>query len=270
MIVKNMQLDALHMVFFTTLFSLPAIFLITLLKSDSIRENLKGVRSNYLLLTLLAVSLLLNNFFYFAAFNRTSIAISVFTHYTAPLFVALLAPFILAERFDRRLILPLTIALLGLASILAPDWHANHNAGDIIGALCGTASGLAYAFTLIFAKRLTLKLRPLALVFGQSLFISLFLLPFIFSIPYPDLSFSGWLWLFLLGLTHCTLAPLLYLSGLKYIKAQHAAVIGYVEPLAAVFLGLILAHETPSSTIWFGGFAILLSGAIITRLRKRT
>jgi len=269
-IIKFMQLDALHMVFFTTLFSLPPILIIAFFQSGTVRENLAGISLNYKILFCLALSLLLNNFFYFAAFNRTSIAISVFTHYTAPLFVALLAPLMLAEKFDRRLIFPLGIASLGLAFILAPGWHVAPNINDLFGALCGTVSGLAYAFTLIFAKRLTSELKMLALVFGQSLFIILCLLPFIFINPDPGLPFSSWLWLMLMGLTHCTLAPLLYISGLTHLRAQHTAIIGYIEPLAAVCLGLLLAHEIPSSSIWFGGGAIIISGTIITRLKKRT
>ena len=269
-IIKFMQLDALYMVFFTTLFSLPPLFIIAWIKSGPIKENLSGIGLNHKILLALALSLLLNNFFYFAAFERTSIAVSVFTHYTAPLFVALLAPLMLAEKFDRRLFFPLLIATLGLTAILAPNWHSGFNIKDIFGALCGTASGLAYAFTLIFAKRLTSSLKALALVFGQSLFITLCLLPIIFFKSYPSFSVSTWLGLAVVGLTHCTLAPLLYISGLKHIKAQHVAIIGYIEPLAAVLLGLLLAHENPSSTIWFGGGAIIISGTIITRLKKRT
>jgi len=265
-----LHLDAVLIVFLTTLFALPAIFIITLFKSDTTCKNLSGISNKYKLLSLLALSLLLNNFFYFAAFNRTSIAISVFTHYTAPLFVALLTPFMLAERFDCRLVLPLFIATLGLIAILSPEWHTTVGHADLIGAFCGIASGLAYAFTVIFAKRLSMDLNPLPLVFGQSLFISLFLLPFVIFTSISGLPLSTWLYLAVVGVTHCTLAPLLYISGLKHIKAQHAAIIGYLEPLAAVVLGLFLTHESPSKFIWFGGAAILFSGVIITRLRTRT
>lgn len=175
----------------------------------------------------------------------------------------------LTERFDRRLVFPILIATFGLATILAPEWRAAVGHVDLIGAFCGIASGLAYAFTIIFAKRLTQDLKPLALVFGQSLFISLLLLPFIIFTSVADISFLTWVYLALIGITHCTLAPLFYISGLKHIKAQHAAIIGYLEPLAAVVLGLFIAHESPSKFIWFGGAAILLSGVIITRLRTR-
>ncbi len=225
---------------------------------------------HYPLLALLALSLLLNNYFYFAAFNQTSIAIAVFTHYTAPLFVAFLAPLLLSEKFEIRLLIPLIIALVGLATILAPDWHSNLSVDDATGAFYGVASGLAYAFTLIFAKRLTTKISPLSLVFWQGVFILIIILPFFTLNPLFIISVSSWLLLIGLGISHCSLAPLLYLSGLKHIKAQHAAIIGYLEPLSAVFLGLLLVHEAPSGATLLGGALILFSGALITGLRKRT
>ena len=268
--VKSLNLNPLHIVFFTTLFSLPTILVIAHSRSGLLREHLSGVRLNYQLLALLALSLLLNNYFYFAAFNQTSIAVAVFSHYTAPLFVVLLAPFLLSEKFDKRLLVPLFISLLGLATILAPGWRFNLLASDIKGAFYGVASGLAYAFTLIYAKRLTARLSPLALVFWQSVFILIFLLPFYMLNPLFDLPTASWLQLLAVGILHCTLAPLVYLSGLRHVKAQHAAIIGYVEPLSAVFLGLLLINETPSLSTCFGGAAILFSGLLISKLRERT
>ena len=270
LVVKKLHLNPLHIVFFTTLFSLPPILILTYSRPGSLRQNLSGVRLHYPLLALLALSLLLNNYFYFAAFNRTSIAIAVFSHYTAPLFVALLAPFLISEKFEKRLLVPLFISLFGLAIILAPGLSVNLSAADVEGSFYGVASGLAYAFTLIFAKRLTALLLPLSLVFWQGLFILLFLLPFYTLNPLFTLPTSSWLLLIGVGITHCALAPLIYLSGLSHIKAQHAAIIGYVEPLAAVFLGLLLVHEAPSWSTCLGGAAILFSGFLITNLRKRT
>ena len=218
---------------------------------------------------MLAFFLLLNNFFYFAAFNRTSIAVAVFTHYTAPLFVALLAPIFLKERFDTRIIPPLLLALAGLAAILFPDGRLILADTDFYGALCGTASGLFYACTLITAKHLTGRLDSSGLILGQNLFILLFLMPFfIFSSP-ESIPGSSWLLLLLLGVVLCALAPFFYLSGLKRLKAQHTAVIGYFEPLAAVLLGLLVTGRTPALTVWLGGGAILISGIAITLFKEK-
>lgn len=221
------------------------------------------------LLSLLAFFLLANNFFYFAAFNRTSIAISVFTHYTAPLFVAVLAPLLLNEAFELKIIPPLLLALAGLLAILFPGFDLRLIPADLSGALCGLASGLFYALTLITAKHLTGKTSLATIIFGQNILIVLFLLPFFFynhEIAFP---LSSWLLLAVLGVALCGLAPFSYLSGLRRIKAQHVAIIGYLEPLAGVALGLLVARRLPTLSTWLGGTAILVSGALVTILRKR-
>ncbi len=184
--------------------------------------------------------------------------------------MAFLAPFLLSEKFEIRLLAPLIVALFGLAAILAPGWHFSPSVVDLTGSLYGIASGLAYAFTLVFAKRLTTLIAPLSLVFWQGFFILIILSPFFALNPLFTMPASSWLLLIGLGVSHCSLAPLLYISGLKHIKAQHAAIIGYLEPLSAVFLGLLLVHEAPSWSTWLGGTLILFSGVLVTGLRKRT
>ena len=43
----------------------------------------------------------LNAYFFFEAYQRTSVAIAVLTHYLAPLFIAIGAPLLLRERTER-------------------------------------------------------------------------------------------------------------------------------------------------------------------------
>ncbi|NPA25046.1 MAG: DMT family transporter [Deltaproteobacteria bacterium] len=268
--VQKLHIRALHTLFLTTLFSLPAVLICLFPRRDEIKDFIASIRGQASILALLAVCLLVNNYFYFAAFNRTSIAIAVFTHYTAPLFVAVLAPVLLHEHFDRRIIPPLLLALCGLTAILFPGFKFNLAAADLSGALCGVASGLAYALTLITAKHLTDKLAPLPMILGQNLFITLFLLPLLCFDPLVPMPGSAWLILLLLGIVLCALAPYLYLSGLRHIKAQHVATIGYLEPLAAVALGLIVSRKVPDLSIWLGGLAILGAGIMVTTLHQNT
>ncbi|MBN2706668.1 MAG: EamA family transporter [Deltaproteobacteria bacterium] len=260
--VKFLEINEYYVIFYTSLFTLPFLTLYNGLRRP--RDCFQSLKRGFLVLALLALSLLLNNYFYFAAFNRTTIAISVFTHYTAPLFVVLLAPLLLAESFEKRLIFPLGIASFGLAAVLFPDFcAATAQPLQLGGALFGLASGVAYAFTLIFAKKLAARLPTLDLILWQSFFMVMFLLPFFSQVRAPMPSRPAvWLLLLLLSLSHCILAPFLYLDGLRGIKAQHAAIIGYLEPLAAVSLGLVINHERPSGWIWVGGSAIILSGAL--------
>jgi drug/metabolite transporter (DMT)-like permease len=65
------------------------------------------------------------------------------------------------------------------------------------------------------------------------------------------------------GLLHSTLAPLMYFSALRKVMAQHAAILGYIEPLAAIPLAALFLAEVPSLPVMGGGVMILLSGYLV-------
>jgi drug/metabolite transporter (DMT)-like permease len=69
------------------------------------------------------------------------------------------------------------------------------------------------------------------------------------------------------GLFHSTTAPLLYYNALRKVIAQHAAILGYMEPLAAIPLAFLLLAETPTMLALFGGFLILFSGYLVIHSR---
>ena len=96
---------------------------------------------------------LLNNFFFFQAFLNTSISNAVLTHYTAPIFVALLAPYLLKERLEKITIIALIIAIIGLGIISYQNLSLQSK--DFIGIVFGTASGLMFALVIISIKYLS-------------------------------------------------------------------------------------------------------------------
>jgi drug/metabolite transporter (DMT)-like permease len=71
------------------------------------------------------------------------------------------------------------------------------------------------------------------------------------------------------GLLHSTIAPLLYFSALRQVLAQHAAILGYTEPLAAIPLAFVFLSETPSFAALIGGVLILFSGYLVVHARLR-
>jgi drug/metabolite transporter (DMT)-like permease len=71
------------------------------------------------------------------------------------------------------------------------------------------------------------------------------------------------------GLLHSTVAPLLYYSALRKVIAQHAAILGYMEPLAAIPLAALFLSEIPPFSALAGGALVLLSGYLIVRTVAR-
>jgi len=228
--------------------------------------HLGGIGKYWWIFGLLIVSSITNNISYFYALGRTTVSNAVFTHYTAPLFVALLAPFILSERLQKVTLLSLPLGVLGMILIVLTGGGLNLGGLHLAGIIAGTLSGVAYAFIIIFSRMLSKLLlhhkAVVLLLWGTTLILA----PVVFLADYR-LDCTQVRLLFLTGVFHSTIAPLLYYDALRKVLAQHAAILGYMEPLAAVPMAYLLLSETPSLIALCGGVCILLSGYLIIYVR---
>ncbi|MBI5640634.1 MAG: EamA family transporter [Nitrospirae bacterium] len=200
---------------------------------------------------------LVNAFTYYYAFQHTSIANAVLTHYTAPVIVAFLAPVFLKEKITIRIVLAIAVASLGLWIML--DGFSLRE-GQAEGIIAGLISGFAYAVVIILARVYTQGLNPLVLTFFQNTVIAILLLPFVRELPLHAL------WSFvLMGILHSTIAPVLYYQGLKFVSANRAAVLGYLEPVSAIIFSMIFLDEHPGVYALAGGTLIVVSGYMTLR-----
>jgi drug/metabolite transporter (DMT)-like permease len=220
-------------------------------------KNLSG-------LFVLAIVSLINTFSFFYSYKNTTIANAVLTHYTAPIMVALLSPFFLKERLTLRIFIAVVLATTGLWIMLDMSLQQFYRlliAGDrnTAGIFAGLFSGFAYAVLVIVIRILAPRLNPVVMAFSQNLLIAVFISPFIsFS---KDLISALWAFFFM-GIIHSTIAPILYFRGMRDVKANKAAILGYLEPVCAILLGIIFLGEFISLKTIIGGFLIILSGYI--------
>jgi len=199
----------------------------------------------------------LNTFTYFYAFKNSTIANAVLTHYTAPVIVAFLAPLFLKEVITRRIVIAIIIASIGLW-IMLNGFSFKEN--QMAGIMAGLVSGLAYAIIIIFLRIQSQNFNPLVLAFFTNVTITILLLPFIREFPLKAL----WSYLFM-GIVHSTIAPILYFKGLQHVTANRAAVLGYIEPVGAIIIGIIFLSEHPPSISLVGGALIIFSGYLTLR-----
>lgn len=205
---------------------------------------------------------LINSYSFFYSYKNTTFANAVLTHYTAPIFVALLAPIFLKERLTLRLAIAVIISTSGLwimLNISAMDLINLILAGDknTRGIIAGLISGIAYAFIVITFRIFSQNYHPLVLTFSQNIVIALLLLPF-FSL---NESVSHGLWaVAIMGVVHSTIAPILYFKGMKAVTANRAAILGYLEPVCAILLGFIFFNEVIGLRTFIGGSMIFFSG----------
>lgn len=214
----------------------------------------------WLLLAWLGVSDALNVAFFFAAYQRTSVAVAVLTHYLTPIFVAIAAPLVLHERMRPRTRAAVAASFVGLVLLLEP-WRAGLGTGDVVGALLGAGSAVFYANNVLVNKRLVPWFSGSQLMFLHGL-VSV---PLLFAVVSP----ADWsrvtpraLFTVLAGaLGPGTLAGLMFVWGLRRIPASHASVLTLLEPFVAVLLASAFLGETLGAVPVFGGL-LILAGAV--------
>jgi drug/metabolite transporter (DMT)-like permease len=266
--VRKIELPIAGIIFYpAAIAGLLQLLLILIIRrggKEAIRAN-NNPNSIFLLL-LIPVCFLANTFLFYFAFMHTTIANAVFTHYTAPVFVALMAPIFLKEKILKTTWLAIILSSIGLWLILvgtptSGEWISSGDS-ERNGIIAGLFSGLAYAVIILIVKGIVSKYSSLFIIFIQNALVALLLLPVVVKIP---LDLESLPYVITIGIIHSTIAPLLYVQGFKSVKANEAAILGYFEPVGATILALIFLHEVPNIKALLGGALILYSGYMTIR-----
>jgi drug/metabolite transporter (DMT)-like permease len=265
LIIRWLDLPAIVVLFYT---SLIASFLVPVVLKIRGELDFSGVREAWWIFGLLAVSSITNNISYFYSLAHTTVSNAVFTHYTAPLLVAVLAPLMIAERILKVTLISLPIAALGMVMIVLSEGGLRTTSGDMSGIAAGMISGIAYAFIIIFSRKLSRMLLHHKAVVILLWTTTLVTAPWALTMDY-HLHYRTAGLLMITGVMHSTLAPLLYYNALKKVIAQHAAILGYMEPLSAIPLAYLFLSETPTFVALFGGVLILFSGYLVIHSRMQ-
>ena len=207
---------------------------------------------------------------FLTALDLTNVATAELLGYMGPVFVAALAPFVTGERFDRRIVLPMVLALGGIVVILAPQGLAVAGGKQLLGAVLAFASALTYAVLLLRSKRILLGVSGLALMLVEYTTASLLLLPFVVWLystgqgPTTGVSYGA---LAILGVVQTAFAGILFLTGLRRVRTDHAAILTYTEPASAVlFASVFLPGEPLTAATVIGGAMVVAGGALVARL----
>jgi len=202
----------------------------------------------------------------FEAMKLLPIAEAVLLNYTAPIFVALLAAVFLRESVTGRTIASLILSFLGIVLIVFSN--RGFQGVNVAGYLIGLSAGLSYAIFIIVSKSALTRVVNYTLVLYSNFFASLILAPSLFTIHLP-LSWNVWLMLAILGVINTALAVPLFYKGLKKIRAQEAAILGYLEPVSAAFLGFLFLGQTLTPPAMLGGILVIVAGYIVATSNTR-
>ncbi len=242
---------------------------VTLLLISLVGGRLQQLRPGPHLPTLVALGLVqaVHWLLFFETVKRGSVALAVLTFYTAPLFLAVLAPLLLPEKLSNIALGALVPGGIGIVLVAA----AGDDGGGTFGWLalaCGMGSALTFAILLVLSKRLLhARAAPLTVAFWDCLVGAVVLAP-VLAVADGAMPADGREWgaVALLGVVFTGIATLVYAFLLRHTTAQAAGVITFLEPVAAIVLAWSLLDEPLSGQALIGGALVVLAGIAVVAL----
>jgi DME family drug/metabolite transporter len=201
----------------------------------------------------------------------TTAANAIFLQSTAPLYIVILAPLLLGERFRPRDLLFMGAFGAGLALCVLGQPPATATAPDpATGNLLGVACSVMWAFTLLglrWAEQHDPHIGISAIVVGNAM---AFLIGVPFLLPLPAAGAVEWATLVYLGVIQIGLAYIFLTRAVAKLPALDVSLLLLLEPVLNPVWTWLVHGEDPGAWTLAGGAVIVVSTAVRTVTTKDT
>jgi drug/metabolite transporter (DMT)-like permease len=187
----------------------------------------------------------------------TTAANAIFLQYSGVVWVLLLAPLVVGEPYRPGDAVAVTVALGGMALFFVGQLDAGGRAGNAVALV----SGLFFGAEVLLLRRAPGTPAETAVIYGNVL-NAVALAPFVIADPGIDAR-SGTI-LVLLGTCQLAGGVVLFVRGLRHVRATHASLVGMLEPIANPLWVFLVLGESPSR------FALLGGGIVLAAIAART
>jgi drug/metabolite transporter (DMT)-like permease len=210
--------------------------------------------------------------FYFASIRTSNVVVGVSLEYMAPVWVALLAPWVLRTRRQRVATVAVAVAVGGMALLVLPAATAGDGSVTVPGVVFGLLAGLMFAtamilvssmsetgvrgstFALFYCAGTVVLFTPLAVWQAAAVH---------YSLSWTD----AWI-VIVSGLVYTALCFSLFTDGLRYVRVEHAGILGYLEPVTSPLWAFLLIGEAPPYATYAGGALIVAAGILVIAFGK--
>jgi len=251
------NLDAYQVTFFRSLLAGITVLIITW--RDGLRINAFGAMCSVIYATLL--------FLFVWATKHTTAANAIFLQYTAPIYILILAPFVIGEKFHIRDLVTVVFCLAGMSLFFVGDLSIGDYQGNIAALGSGIFLGL-YIMLLRHPRALGMS-GTITVIYGNFLPAlptppgGLAALP---TAPWKAYSAVGFLGVFQIGLSY-----ILFIKGVRGgTRPLDASIIGFIEPLLNPVWVFLFVGERPGAYAILGGIIIIATVCVHTLVQYKT
>ena len=249
--IKSTTIDAYQVTFFRSLFAAVTVLILT--RKQGLRINAFGIFTSIIYAALL--------FLFVWATKKTTAANAIFLQYTAPIYILVLAPFVIGEKFHWRDLVTVAVVLAGMSLFFVGQLRLEDYQGNTAALFSGIFLGL-YIMLLRHPKAEGLN-PAIAVIYGNFL-LALVNAPAGIS-AIPVMTFMDWFAVSFLGVVQIGIAYILFIKGVRGgTRPLDASLIGFIEPLLNPVWVFIFVGERPSRWALLGGGIIIAAIAIHT------
>jgi len=254
-------LNVNSVIFYRFIFASILLAIFMLIKKDSFYLKFKEIILLALLGLLFGISAisLFNSFLYMDA----GLASTVLFIY--PIFVAIIMALFFKEKNSIITILSIIFAFLGVVLLYESDGANVSNFGIFLVIV----SSLCYAIYIVIINQY-LKLSALKVTFYSMLFCTITILIHSFFDSslniMPLINFNMWFYTLFLALVPTIISLLFLIKAIQIVGSTSASILGALEPLTAVLIGVYVFNE--KITFWLViGIVFILFGVLLIVLK---
>ena len=232
------------------------------------KENLKVTKKEFGTLTALGLLFTASSMTLYFSFHYIAAGVASTLLFTYPIMTAVIMGLIFKEKAGFKTIIAIILSLVG---VLLLYWSDAGGALNTLGVILVLVSALTYAIYIIVVNRCPLEMSSFKINFYVILYCAIGMAVFAWltgnplRLPHNAVSwfYAGWL-----AVVPATLSLVLMVYASKYVGATPTAILGALEPLTAVLIGIFVFNESFGLRLAIG-IVLILSAVIITAYQPK-
>lgn len=205
---------------------------------------------------------------YYASFKYMDAGLASTLLFLYPLEVSVLMAVFFKEKIKTWTIVSIAVSMAGVALL--------YRGGDgvplsTVGLMLAFASSISYAIYMVMANRIKLQMGSVKMTFYAICFCLVFLLLYSVTLgsglPPLFTQASSWGWGFMLGLVPTVLSLIFMVKAVKIIGSTPTAILGALEPVTAVTIGVLVFGEVLTGRL-IAGILLILGSTVLIAIKK--
>ena len=227
------------------------------------RESLSVTRREFGALTLLGLLFIVSSLTLYLSFHLMDAGVASTILFTYPVMTAVIMALFFHERVRWVTVCSIALSFVGVALLYWGDGTATL---PLLGVVLVLLSALSYALYIIVVNRSNLQMSSFKINFYVLIYCALGMLAYSLLAGEPltmPHSFTGWFYVGWLAIVPAIMALVLMVYAAKLVGSTTTAILGALEPLTAVLIGIFVFGEQFTLTLALGILLILSAVTII-------